>query len=41
MAMISGEGDFSEIGRGDSQNGIGDGAYLGEVGAGSGGGDGE
>ena len=41
MAMISGEGDFSEIGRGDLQNGIGDGAYLGEVGFCSGGGEGE
>ena len=41
MAMILGEGDFLEIGRGDSQNGIGDGAYLGEVGIGSGRGDGE
>ena len=41
IAIILGEGDFSEIGRGDSQNGIGDGAYLGDVGIGSGGGDGE
>ena len=37
--MISGAEDWVDIGRGDSQKGMGDGAYLGEVG--SGGGDGE
>ena len=41
MAIGSGSDDFSDIGRGDSQKGMGDGAYLGDVGWGSGGGDGE
>ena len=36
MAMGSGREDFSDIGSGDSQKGMGDGAYLGEVGFGSG-----
>ena len=39
--MISGAEDWVDIGRGDSQKGIGDGAYLGDMGLGSGGGDGE
>ena len=38
MATILGRDDSSEIGRGDRQNGIGDSAYLGDVGIGSGGG---
>ena len=41
MATISGDDDFSEIGRGDLQNGMGEGVYLGEVGFCSGGGEGE
>ena len=39
--MISGTEDWVDIGRGDSQKGMGDGAYLGEVGLGSGDGVGE
>ena len=41
MVMGSRSDDCSDIGRGDLQKGMGDGAYLGEVGWGSGGGDGE
>ena len=41
MAITSGIEDCVDMGRGDSQKGIGDGAYLGDVGLGSGEGDGE
>ena len=39
--MISGEDDGSDMGKGDSQKGMGDGWYQGEVGIGMGSGDGE
>ena len=41
MEIASGMEDCVDIGRGDSQKGMGDGAYLGETGIGSGGGEGE